>query len=453
MSPRPKHLRLRAYQVGFGDCLLLTVTYGSAFADGRKQRHMLIDFGSKEQRGGGPTMGDIAQVISDHCSAQLDVVVATHRHQDHIKGFGDRTASALLDELHPKVVVRPWTDIAEAADPGDVHFAAWQGLDSRSREFALVLEGTHTQAQAVNETFALDESAIAKRARVLADLGLKNTRAVATLESWATREGSHGAWVRAGDQVDLESVMPGIDVRVLGPPTLEQVPQLTSYARVSQEYWLALAEAAELGPHLAPPEDGSVTDAFEVLAQPGGGGAAAWLLRQLRGQQRDQVLRIVEGFDNVLNNTSIILHVTVGRRILLFAGDAQVENWSYTLDRAYGTNDRPLDKKLRKLLRDVEVYKVGHHGSRNATPIRLYDLWADRDPSTNPVVSVLTSMAGVYEKSEEGAVPKLELVDGLKLIGPVHSTEDLADDVWWFDLSAPTSGAADYTYTPGEPVG
>ena len=44
-EPKPRTVRLRAYNIGFGDCLLLTVTYASGL-DGRRERHMLIDFGS-----------------------------------------------------------------------------------------------------------------------------------------------------------------------------------------------------------------------------------------------------------------------------------------------------------------------------------------------------------------------------------------------------------------------
>ena len=41
--------RLRAYNVGFGDCLLLSLTYGDA-----TKRHVLIDFGSTEKPNSAP---------------------------------------------------------------------------------------------------------------------------------------------------------------------------------------------------------------------------------------------------------------------------------------------------------------------------------------------------------------------------------------------------------------
>lgn len=69
--------------------------------------------------------------------------------------------------------------------------------------------------------------------------------------------------------------------------------------------------------------------------------------------------------DDQLNNTSLILLFSVegdgGTKRMLFGGDAQIENWEYALKLADVEANRVL-------LRDVDLYKVGHHGSRNATP-------------------------------------------------------------------------------------
>lgn len=445
MTPQPVEVRLRVYQVGFGDCVLLTVSYASALDDGRAERHMLVDFGSREQRKGGPNMADIAAKIVEHCD-RLDVVVATHRHQDHIKGFGDQTARAHLDTLTPGMVVRPWTDVPEAhsSDPS-------LALDDASQQFISLLEGMHRGAESIDALFDLDDGAIATRAKELAALGFKNGPAVATLEQWA--EAGTPAWVKAGDDLDLDDVMPEVTVRVLGPPTLAEVDKLTSYAKESEEYWLALAADGDLAPMVRSEDDGTLEEALATVAGPDGNGAAAWLVRELGDQQRLQALHIVEGFDDVLNNTSVILLVTVGDRTMLFAGDAQAENWSLTLDQALGHNGRNHDPQLAQQLADVDVYKVGHHGSLNATPHRLYGLWEPhRTPQDRPLLSVLTTLSGVYDKSKEGAVPKKELVEALEQLGPLHSTEKLPKDVWWFDLVAPAFGAAEFIYTEGEPV-
>src|SRR3984885_8383923 len=53
---------------------------------------------------------------------------------------------------------------------------------------------------------------------------------------------------------------------------------------------------------------------------------------------------------------------------LLFPGDAQIENWQFALQQ----------NKYRSLLSSVNLYKVGHHGSRNATPKSLWKLFKNK---------------------------------------------------------------------------
>ena len=62
---------------------------------------------------------------------------------------------------------------------------------------------------------------------------------------------------------------------------------------------------------------------------------------------------------DAMNNTSVILLMKAGTKKFLFPGDAQWENWAYALG------------KRLKSLSDVDVYKVGHPGSLNATPKTL----------------------------------------------------------------------------------
>lgn len=46
MSMKPKKLTVKAYQVGFGDCFLLTFHYPVTASAKTMQKHVLIDFGS-----------------------------------------------------------------------------------------------------------------------------------------------------------------------------------------------------------------------------------------------------------------------------------------------------------------------------------------------------------------------------------------------------------------------
>ena len=83
MPTQPSKVTVRMYNVGFGDCFLLTFHYEAPL----KNQHILIDFGSV---GGKVDMKGIAREIRKACDGKLYAVVATHRHKDHISGFSDK---------------------------------------------------------------------------------------------------------------------------------------------------------------------------------------------------------------------------------------------------------------------------------------------------------------------------------------------------------------------------
>jgi hypothetical protein len=140
-------------------------------------------------------------------------------------------------------------------------------------------------------------------------------------------------------------------------------------------------------------------------------------------QQLNSLLRIVRVLDTVLNNTSVILLFEVpaaGQTTrLLFGGDAQIENWEYALKVA-SDKQQNLDQ-----LRLVDLYKVGHHGSRNATPRTLFNLWTEPGTSDRTMVALMSTKAGVHGKSPATAVPRKTLMAALDVRMQLYSTQDL----------------------------
>jgi hypothetical protein len=147
--------------------------------------------------------------------------------------------------------------------------------------------------------------------------------------------------------------------------------------------------------------------------------------RQRRG---DQLLQIVRNLDDAMNNTSVILLFEIGETSLLFPGDAQIENWSYALSK----------DEVKAKLAKVNLYKVGHHGSRNATPKDLWNLFEHRSDDAEAegrLVSLMSTMAGKHgHASSHTEVPRATLVTALKSESDLHTTEDLAvDGAIYFD--------------------
>jgi hypothetical protein len=102
---------------------------------------------------------------------------------------------------------------------------------------------------------------------------------------------------------------------------------------------------------------------------------ARWLVYHARMTRGEQLLQIVRSLDQEMNNTSVILLFQIGKKKLLFPGDAQIENWQFALQQ----------KKYRSLLSSVNLYKVGHHGSRNATPKSLWKLFKNKSERRPPI--------------------------------------------------------------------
>lgn len=423
----PVRARVRMYQVGFGDCFLLSFEYPGALEDGRSERHILIDFGSTRRPAHGGDPDEIASLITEHTHGALDVIVATHRHKDHVSSFGSTLPAAVIGDLHPKLIVRPWTEDPDAAPDA----TGPTQLGERSRAFVQTLQRAQGFAASLH-------GAIGKGARGLAgDLGalafdqLGNADAVKQLDDWGAA--GDDSYVYFGSASGIDGAVPGIKVDVLGPPTLEQHPGIARQRSEDPEYWMLfqrmlddVALAPLLGHHAGPLPPGSPE-------APGDIGPVRWLTERLGRQQLSSYLQIVRLLDDVLNNTSVILLIQAGSRRLLFPGDAQIENWEYALKIA------PNSAEIQALLRDVDLYKVGHHGSRNATPRSLYGLWTEDATEDRPMTALMSTLSGVHGESEATRVPRATLVEALKARMTLYSTEDLQPEQTSVELVADLS--------------
>jgi hypothetical protein len=118
-----------------------------------------------------------------------------------------------------------------------------------------------------------------------------------------------------------------------------------------------------------------------------------------------------------MNNTSVILAFNVKGHVLLFPGDAQIENWRYALSK----------KSARAWLAKTRFYKVGHHGSLNATPKSLWNLFEHRaDGAVKAMQSVNSTMGGKYGKEfNQTEVPRRPLVDALEASTRYFTTQTI----------------------------
>ena len=110
----------------------------------------------------------------------------------------------------------------------------------------------------------------------------------------------------------------------------------------------------------------------------------------------------------------------------------------------------------RKNLKKVDLYKVGHHGSRNATPkASLYGLWAPTEATRRRVVSLMSTREDVYGESDNTFVPSNNLKTGLNAAPMVLITtlqdKDNDDRILAYEVAASTKGTQGFTRQPDVP--
>ncbi len=270
--------------------------------------------------------------------------------------------------------------------------------------------------------------------RDLALMQIGNQAATERLDRMA-RAGA-ASYLSYGADPRIAEFVPGVRVRVLGPPTVEQWPEVAGQRADDPEFWIrhrSLLDGALAGTGLEGPRVRELREAALAGERPPPG-PARWLVDRLRRQGLASLRRVVGTLDDALNNTSAILLLQSGRKRLLFPGDAQIESWSYALT---GAPDR---RSLRRDLARVDLYKVGHHGSRNATPRSLFAIWDESDPDERPMASVMSTLSGVHGESEATRVPRDTLVRALERRTRLFTTDGLPPDDPVIELSAPLFG-------------
>jgi len=95
-----RSIRIRMYRVGFGDCFLVSLP-------GTPTAHILVDCGV-HSRGDLKTMPKVVDDIAAETGKRLDLIIASHAHQDHVSGFSK--CKEAFRQFSVGEVWLPWTE-------------------------------------------------------------------------------------------------------------------------------------------------------------------------------------------------------------------------------------------------------------------------------------------------------------------------------------------------------
>jgi hypothetical protein len=218
------HVRVRMYNVGFGDCFLILIP-------GDPVRTILVDAGFHSQGKGSYSSKELTRQILDDLIAytgkqRADVVVGTHRHQDHITSFNDKQWKDLqigevwlpwVDNPKDKVAKKLWkkkTSFAIALTEALPAFAATMSKEAK-HDTAFMLWNAGVPYDALAK-FAGWSAAIDPV------FGVSNAEALAILRTgFASRDVEEPRYLPTSDtypEAFETDILPGVRVHVLGPP-------------------------------------------------------------------------------------------------------------------------------------------------------------------------------------------------------------------------------------------
>jgi beta-lactamase superfamily II metal-dependent hydrolase len=424
-ASQAKKLRVRMYRVGFGDFFLVTVPTPKG------DRYIVIDCGvfkGTSQTGDIGTIETAVEDLYETTRGKLSLVIMTHRHADHIAGFS--RAADTFRKMEASMVWMPYWE--QFNDKKDSPHNLQAEVEELAMQLAMQFRGREDEEARMALDLLWDATGVDFNAAATGERKLSgNALALDLLKNHLGKNGENVRYYAAGDEPELPPELKGLKASILGPPPKDAQVFLklddlkkgvgqyldsvsgdgggASAVRPFRPQWVA-DPAREF--RARDPEDPEAAKIKPVdFAE-----AAA----DVDGAQPDMLAAAAIKIDKFLNNQSLVVLFTFGGKKLLFVGDAQAGNWEHWLYRTDEPNRDPtklgdLADESRELLANVDFYKVGHHGSTNATPIQAVEAIGGGRPAAS-IIAMCSTEKGVYgnpDPAKGTEVPRVPLMDAL----------------------------------------
>ena len=362
-GPAGKRVTIKMYNVGFGDAFLVLIP------DGNQHRRILVDCGSIEAAKNLAMQDIVDRIIQDVTDAdgrpRIDVVIATHRHKDHVSGF----EKSAWDDVEVKEVWMPWTE----------HPTDKEARKIRNTQSNLALALNRALAAQAAAPGAAANAALNRSLGIVANaLMLTNDKAMKMLHSGFTGNPSRHFLPEPVSSENKRTrtfttdALPGVKVHVMGPSRDRDV--IRDMDPPAGKSFLRMHGALDGQPVASAPPFGPE---FRRAQREFGAPLSPFDLDEIHKAGSSSDLAVAVALDKAVNGTSLMLMLEVSGTFLLFPGDAQWGTWTAAL----------ADPEWSDLLKRVTFYKIGHHGSHNATPV---DFVEKIPPDVSAMASTLT---------------------------------------------------------------
>lgn len=381
------------YRPGLGDCFLLT------FRSGTKESHILIDCGLFV---GTPNEKAHITSIAEHVLAatgkRVNALVATHEHWDHVAGFFH--AQKTFKQLAADEVWLAWTEDPDQKIAQENKQAVAAGM----RAVGLAIRRMNAAASPVDREIGLAAATVLGFEGVAGDqlaAAAFSPRTDTAMDFVSSKKKTSQPFLQPGDVLE-RAWLPGVRVYVLGPPqdlkalknmsgTVAETFEGQAGHGAAMAWMAAVLQGARAVAGDDDPEQRMYDETAarlrpfdESLAWPEADSLAlSERFGELYKRYRRDEWRSIDNdwlhtaatlalqVDNAINNTSLVLafELVESGEVLLFVGDAQVGNWKSWIGMEFKVKDGGEMKKVKAkdLLARTVFYKVGHHGSGNAT--------------------------------------------------------------------------------------
>lgn len=430
---------MRMYRQGLGDCFLLTFQRPN-----KSDFNMMIDCGLFQNTPGeNDTMKKVVGNIEAETNGRLDVVALTHEHWDHISGFSKKQAREIFDRITFEEVWLAWCD--DESNPKHKKVQERFKKQIKGLQAALQLMKPNrmnglrkTVESLVNEFFPPD---------VLGAKGDGRSEAWQYVVQKKNPDGNDAdnIYCSPGTIQQLKGLPEDlVRVFILGPPAdielfNDKEPKKEDTFREHNGHAFGLshsflaAASKQKGDsevdYFTPFEPTHSISEKEAANHPefgeffskhyGFNNKAPDEWRRIDDDWLAMAGELALHLDSFTNNTCLAFAIELveSGKVLLFPGDAQFGNWISWQSLKWKIEDKDgkeITVTAKDLLERCVFYKVGHHGSHNAT-LKKNGLEMMDSPELVAMIPTNREFAGKKRPPKDGwKMPEPALMDRLE---------------------------------------